>query len=106
MRRIDPSGNINESLDAAITDVDLDGGVVLFRNDLSVALERCARGEIDKDELTKWASRIEYTECIFYERGAEKIISEIIFCISSPEINGSLDARQCEALIRELRQKS
>jgi len=78
-------------------------GIPLFlsRSDIARALTAFLAGEIDENEVADWAEFYDANEAVEFESDAA--IPEVLFDLSSPEINGRLDkARAREWLSRLL----
>lgn len=67
--------------------------------DVDRALEHYARGAFSEEWIQEWAEVLEMNEHVDYERGVEDVIADVLFRLSSPEINGALN----QAVVRELR---
>jgi len=77
-------------------------GFVLTREVLKDKLHRMMRGELSPTDLTGWADSIEFDERVSYEPGFESLIAQVLFEISAPEINRSLNEKVCADLISML----
>lgn len=63
------------------------------------ALQLCVNGELRPEDLTAWASDVELNEQIEYDAKHNKAIATVLFQISSPEVNGTIDRERCLELI-------
>jgi hypothetical protein len=75
-----------------------EGNVVLTREALARILERHASGELATEELTELASELEANDEIDYEPDAEAAIADVLFELSTPEINGMPTIERSRAL--------
>lgn len=58
--------------------------------DVKNALDRFLNFQLPEDELVYWADSLELNPCVLYDPGFEEIIANLLFRISSPEINGAI----------------
>ncbi|HEX7076764.1 MAG TPA: hypothetical protein VF226_22215 [Hyphomicrobiaceae bacterium] len=83
---------------------DYDGDpVVLTRNHLAHVLQCVVDGTISEQELEAWSELIEGRPGIEYESGMESRLSEILFQLSTPEINEPVTVEKCWRLLKDLR---
>lgn len=78
----------------------------ISKKDVSQALEAYLNGEVNEKDIESWADFVELSEEISYAVGEEETISEVLFILSSPEINGALNhetARNLIDLISQIR---
>ena len=82
---------------------DFDGAPVsLTRGHLRNSLARCIDGRISVRELEAWASLLEGRPGIDYEVGHEDQVSEVLFQLSTPDINGEVSPQKCWRLMKNL----
>jgi hypothetical protein len=67
--------------------------------DLDWVLEQCAEGVLSGERIQEWAEILEMNEHIDYEPGVEEAIADVLFRLSTPEINKPIS----QAVARELR---
>ena len=77
-------------------------GLLLSRAALEAFLTRFVDGELSPDDMVAIGDVLE-CEHVAREPGFEAVMGTILFEISSPEINGRLDARRTRELIAMLR---
>jgi hypothetical protein len=75
-----------------------EGNIVLTREALARILERHASGELAAEELMQLANELEANDEIDYEPNAEAIIADVLFELSTPEINGMPTIERSRAL--------
>jgi len=78
------------------------GPILVSRQTLRTALNRFLAHELDGRNLTLWAALIEAYDFIEYEPKSAKVIADILFYISSPEINGQLSPELCRQYLDKL----
>jgi hypothetical protein len=76
--------------------------IVVIRKTLHTVLSRFMSGDLNATDIYSWANQLEGRDEVQYETGFEGTIADIIFCLSSPEINGQLTNQMCFTLIKEL----
>jgi|SRR5690554_4289933 hypothetical protein len=74
--------------------------LVISKQDFANVLQRCIESEITFDDLTNWANAIECRDDLDFE--AEEM-QEIVFELSSPEINGEITKERLQEIVNELR---
>ncbi len=62
---------------------------ILNRSALSQFIERYLSGELTESELQEIGDLLEMT--VEYEDGNEGVIAQVLFEVSSPEVNGQID---------------
>jgi len=67
--------------------------------DLDRALELCVEGVLSGERIQEWAEILEMNEHVDYESGVEEAIADVLFRLSTPEINEPIS----QAVARELR---
>lgn len=65
-------------------------GAFVTRQQLINLLVAFLHGQVSAMDLQKWAAEIELSEQIEYEPTNAQLIADVIFELSSPEINGPL----------------
>jgi hypothetical protein len=63
---------------------------ILTRKDIVEKIDQCISGLLTKEDLENWADHFELNENFEYESKYEKIIADVLFHLSSPDINGDL----------------
>ena len=76
--------------------------LIVSRRTLQTALQRSFTGQIDIDDLISWANMLELSDEVQYEPGFETLVADVLFCVSTPELNGPLDLVKCRELISQL----
>lgn len=74
--------------------------LLLSSSDVARALNAFLAGEITKEEIADWAEFYDANDGVEFE--ANEAIPNVIFGISSPEINGWLDDARARELLFEL----
>jgi hypothetical protein len=103
MLKLKANENLKEELRTFLLESTPENPIILTRNALSTALERSILGEVDQSALVGWANLLECNDLVKYEEKFEKLISTIIFYISTPEINGQLSADNCRKYVEQLK---
>lgn len=71
--------------------------------DLKSLLERFQRSEVNPEDLQEWADAIEgRNDLVDYENPFSEVIAEVLFQLSTPEINGELTSQKAKELIETL----
>lgn len=73
--------------------------LIISKQDFTNVLQRCIESEITFDDLTNWANAIECRDDLDFE--AEEM-QEIVFELSSPEINGEITKERLQEIVNEL----
>lgn len=73
--------------------------VLLCRADVDQALKRYVDGGLTERQLHEWAELLEMNDNIDYEAGEEEAIADVLFRLSTPDINEPIS----ENLARRLR---
>ncbi len=76
--------------------------LTLTLNHVIAAIEMYLSGNISEDELSQWASILEFNEFLDYDDGDASAIAEALFVIGSPEVNGPVTPDSCRSLLAEL----
>ena len=76
--------------------------VALTRDHLRNSLARCIEGRISVRELETWASLLEGRPGIDYEVGHEDQVSEVLFQLSTSDINEEVTPAKCWLLMKKL----
>lgn len=74
--------------------------LLLSSSDVARALNAFLAGEITKEEIADWAEFYDANDGVEFE--TNEAIPDVIFGISSPEINGWLDDARARELLSEL----
>jgi len=61
--------------------------VVVGLADVERALNQYEKGALSGEQLQEWADVLEMNEHVRYECGAEEAVADLLFRLSSPEIN-------------------
>ena len=72
--------------------------------DIHRALEFYLNCAITEEQLREWADVLEMCDCVNYESGKEEIVSNMLFRLSTPEINESITRSLAQKLRDELRE--
>ena len=67
--------------------------------DVDRALGLCEEGRVSAEQLRDWADLLEMNEYVDYERGSEGMVADLLFRLSTPEINEPITP----AVVRRLR---
>src|ERR1051326_209050 len=94
--------NLREELERLVLASSLENPVIVSRQTLRIALQRFLARELEVDDLVGWANLLEGYELIGYEPGFEKQIADVVFRISTPEINAPLNHESCQDLLSQL----
>ena len=90
-------------LDKELDDsIHLGAPVLVIRKTLHSVLSRFMSGDVNASDIYSWANQLEARDEVEFETGFEAIIADVIFCLSSPEINGQLTNQMCFTLIKVL----
>jgi hypothetical protein len=98
-------GDIN-ALRARLQDFPFDAEaplVTLETSHIISVLERFLAGGSSAADVEYWAEAVEGRDDVAYVEGAEDQISEALFVLSTPEINGALTPESAKQLLRQLR---
>lgn len=71
---------------------------VITISDITAAIDRFLAGQIDAGQLTEWADRCECRETVEYDPGHENTISQALFELATPEINGELTVKRVKEI--------
>ena len=72
--------------------------VTLTSAHIDSILERYLRGRLSAKEVERWADAVEGRDDIRYSEGQESEITDALFKLSTPELNGLLSPATAEAL--------
>lgn len=75
--------------------------LLLSSSDIVFAIEAFLAGEITKEDLSRWADFYDANDDVVFEEGCS--ISDIIFDLASPEINGWIDVDRALKFLATLR---
>jgi hypothetical protein len=106
MPELKASNSLLEELREELSRYDLNDPIIISRQTLLVALQGFLAADVRKDDLVDWANQIELHDEVQYEPRFNDVISDALFSISSPEINGSITSELCERLIVKLAESS
>jgi hypothetical protein len=76
--------------------------VMLHVADLEQAIRQYIAGQLSANDLALWAGLLEGNELVDYDEVANDSIADVLFQLSSPEINCEITPRSCEALLAKL----
>ena len=109
-RLIDLDGDFLELLRAAQVGSP-DGGagsrppaVILAPADLDRVLELYENRSISAGQLREWAELMEMNDVLDYSSGSEGLVADVLFLLSTPEINGPVSADRVRRMRLLLRQ--
>ena len=74
----------------------------LTRSNIFEVLFRYLRKELNAEEIERWANLIECREDIDFEKGHEEKLSETIFNLANPALQGNLAEDYCRELLASL----
>ena len=69
---------------------------------ISRAIEKYLRNEVSDKELVAWAESVEGRDDIRYSESYEELIAHVLFRISTPAINNSINEHIAKELLYEL----
>jgi hypothetical protein len=76
--------------------------LMLSATALCTLLSKFVAGDVSTATIVELTGEFEH-ERVIYESGKEKLIAEILFEVSTPEINGELSANRSKELVEKLR---
>jgi hypothetical protein len=76
--------------------------VVLTSAHVAHALRRCLNDEVTATELEAWAELIQGRPGIEYEPGQQETLANILFKLSTPDINEPISAALCWRILKTL----
>ncbi len=76
--------------------------VRLDRGAVSEALQRCASGELDVIQLSRWAGAIHMLERVEIDEVDVEILTQFLFEVSSPELFESITVDVCQRWISRM----
>ncbi|PIQ77844.1 hypothetical protein COV82_02510 [Candidatus Peregrinibacteria bacterium CG11_big_fil_rev_8_21_14_0_20_46_8] len=76
--------------------VDIEDQVLFTRSQLVHIIDQTISGKISKEDLSTWAETLEAQDGIAYEEQYMQKIADILFLLSTPEINGELTNQKLE----------
>jgi hypothetical protein len=106
MPQLKASNSLLGELQEELSRYDLNDPIIISRQTLLVALRRFLAADVRKDDLVDWANQIELHDEVQYEPRFNDVISDALFSISSPEINGPITSELCQRLIVRLAENS
>jgi len=74
--------------------------------DLDHALDQFEGGVLTGEQLQEWADTLEMNDLVLYEEGAEGAIADLLFRLSTPEINDPITPTLAHAMRDSLRKWS
>lgn len=75
---------------------------VLTREACEEKLRLFVRGSLSATEVSDWANSMEENDHVLLEAGFEKLIADVLFQVSTPEINRPLSLEVAIELIAQL----
>lgn len=102
MPELTATKNLREEFEQLLPFCSVSNPMIISRQTLRTALQRFLADEIDPTDFVAWANLIELHDEVQYERGFEKLIADVVFCIASPEINGPLNSDTCQGFLSQL----
>ncbi len=82
---------------------DYDGTPIIFsRSHLLNVLLRFLKADIDKIEVENWANLVESREDIEFEEKYSTELSQMIYQLANPTLEGELDINKCKEMIDNL----
>ena len=76
--------------------------VTLRRSHVITVLNKLVLGEWSPDEVEQWADLLEGRDDVGLEPGHEDVLKQVIFDLANPALQGPLDARAADGLMRRL----
>jgi hypothetical protein len=102
MAELEANADLNDELERLMSQGLHHSGIIVSRRTLQTAIHRFLSGDVNRQQLTTWATSIEAYDQVQYERPFEKLIAGILFELSSPEIHRVLDPQECNRLLGQL----
>jgi hypothetical protein len=102
MTEVLANANLNDELEQLLAQGLRYSGIIVSRLTLETAIRRFLSGEVNRQQLTTWANAVEAHDQVQYEHPFEKLIADILFELSSPEIHQVLDPQECNRLLGKL----
>lgn len=91
-------------LDLSSLPWDYDGvPIIFFRSHLLNVLVRFLNTEIDTVEVESWANLVECREDIDFEKNHSDELSQMVYQLANPELEGELDSKKCKEMIKALK---
>ncbi len=79
---------------------DYNGSPILFkRSHLLNVLHRYLNKELSESEVESWANLVECREDIDFEENYSDELSQMIYQLANPVLEGKLDAKNCKEMI-------
>ena len=80
---------------------DYDGTPVIIRcTHIKRVLDRFINGELNKDEIEEWANLIECREDLDFDINCADKLSEIIYKLANPVLEGEFDLKMCHDFLK------
>lgn len=76
--------------------------VVVSRQAVRNVLNRAIRAEVAQTDVVAWANALEALDRVEYEQPFKADIADVLFVLSSPEINGPLTPDRYRSLLEDL----
>jgi hypothetical protein len=102
MLELRTTANLREELEQLLQRATLENPIIVSRRTLRTALQRLSTNDLVSDDLMIRANAIEAHDQVQYEPGFEELIADVVFGITSREINGPLDSTSCLGFISQL----
>ena len=93
------TGRGNLVAEAEATGLGRTGQWELSCESLRTAIQRYVDGVVDLITLRNWADALELNDRVTYQAGAEDIIAEVLFLLTTPEANGPFEAADALRLL-------
>ena len=97
-----PTEPIMEELSSLGWDWDGEPLLVITGDHFQAVFSRFLGGEIDAEQLEKWAGNLESREDIGFDSHQEESLKDLLFRIANPEINEPLTAGRVNSMQTEL----
>ena len=81
---------------------DSDEIVILRRSHVIAVVNKLVLGEWSPNEVVHWADILEGRDDVGLEPGYEAVLKQVIFALANPALEGPLDARAADGLMRRL----
>jgi hypothetical protein len=76
--------------------------VTLTRDDIASVLKRYLSSELSASDVEDWANALEIRDDVGYEVGYEDLLSDVVFDLANPALNGLLNLKVAQELIARL----
>lgn len=75
--------------------------ITLKKSDIVNVCDKFLQDKISPVELEEWADMVEGTEAVSYETEYAEKIGDLLFLLSNPDINGTLDKERVKKYLKD-----